>query len=89
MAENGPVGAPFLAPKIPPKKFMWVLCCVLFQEMRHIHFFSGGSKWGVLGGGQKVYVEKVYVLFPSPYSSCMSGQIRRGLARLRQVDQVR
>ena len=27
--------------------------------------FSGGPKWGILGGGQKVYVEKVYVLFPS------------------------
>ena len=23
--------------------------------------FSGGAKWGVLGGGQKVYVKKVYV----------------------------
>ena len=27
--------------------------------------FSGGPTWGVLGGGQKVYVEKMYVLFPS------------------------
>ena len=27
-------------------------------------FFFWGPKWGVLGGGQKVYVEKVYVLFP-------------------------
>ena len=27
-----------------------------------------GPKWGVLGGGQKVYVDKVYVLFrPLPY----------------------
>ena len=33
--------------------------------MRHI-IFSGGPKWGVLGGGQKVYIEKVYVLFRSP-----------------------
>ena len=24
MAENGPFGTPFLTPKIPPKKFMWV-----------------------------------------------------------------
>ena len=30
--------------------------------------FSGGPKWGLLGGGQKVYVEKVCVLFPSPKS---------------------
>ena len=28
--------------------------------------FPGGPKWGLLGGGRKVYVEKVYVLFPSP-----------------------
>ena len=32
--------------------------------MRHITFFSGGPKWG-FGWGPKVYVEKVYVLFPS------------------------
>ena len=36
--------------------------------MRHINFFSGGPKSGVLGGGQEVYVEKVYVLFLSPNS---------------------
>ena len=28
--------------------------------------FSGGPKWGVLGGGQEVYVENVYVLFLFP-----------------------
>ena len=28
--------------------------------------FSGGPKWGVLGGGAKVYVEKVSVLSWSP-----------------------
>ena len=33
--------------------------------MRHINF-SGGPNWGVLGGGQKVYVEKVYVFIQSP-----------------------
>ena len=32
-------------------------------------FFLGGPKWGVLGGGQKVYVEKVYVLLRSPKNS--------------------
>ena len=41
------------------------LFCVLSQEMRHINFFLGAQNGGVLGGGQKVYVEKVYVLFPS------------------------
>ena len=38
--------------------------------MRHINFFSGCPKWRVLGGGQKVYVEKVYVLFPSLRKRC-------------------
>ena len=31
--------------------------------MRHINFFLGAQNGGVLGGGQKVYVEKVYVRF--------------------------
>ena len=34
--------------------------------MRHINFFSGRPKWCALGGGQKVYVETVCALFPSP-----------------------
>ena len=35
--------------------------------MRHINFFGWGPKTGLFGvGGQKVYVEKVYVLFLSP-----------------------
>ena len=61
MVKNGLFGTPFLTPKISPKMFMWLPFCVLSQEMRHTTFFSGGPKWGVLGGGQKVYV-----LFPSP-----------------------
>ena len=36
--------------------------------------FSEGPKWGVLGGGQKVYVEKVYVLFRSGTS--LNGEVR-------------
>ena len=64
MARLGP---PF-DPKIPPKKS---LCGSLFgalsQEMRHINFFGGCPKWDVLGGGQRVYVEKFIVLF-CPYS---------------------
>ena len=66
VAENGLFETPFLNPQIPLIKFMWVPFCVLSQEMRHINFFLWGPKWGVWGGGQKVYVEKVYVLFPSP-----------------------
>ena len=31
--------------------------------MRHMNFFLGAQNRGVLGGGQKVYVEKVYVFF--------------------------
>ena len=34
--------------------------------MRHINFCLGAPKWGVLRGGQRVYVEKVHVLFRSP-----------------------
>ena len=64
MAENGLFRTPLFDPKIPSKKFMWVPFCALSQETRHI-IFSGGLKSGVSGGGQRVYVEKVYVLFPS------------------------
>ena len=52
--------------KIALIKIMWVLFCALFQEMRHINFFLWAQKWGILGGGQRVDVEKVYVLFLSP-----------------------
>ena len=31
-----------------------------------MNFFLEAQKGGVLGGGQKVYVERVYVLFPYP-----------------------
>ena len=60
MAENGPFGAPFLTPQ---KSALFGL---LSQEMRPMSFFSGCPKWGVLGGGLNVYVEKVNVLFRSP-----------------------
>ena len=65
MDESGPFGAPFL-PQTPPKKFMWVPFLCPFPGNEAHKLFSGGPKWGVLGGGQKVYVEKVYVLFRSP-----------------------
>ena len=51
-----------MSPKIPPKKFMWVPLLRSFPGNEAHKFFF----WGVLGGGQKVYVEKVYVLCPSP-----------------------
>ena len=52
---------PRFGPRNPPVK----LFCVPSQEMRHINFLSGGPEWGVLAGGQKIYVERVYVLLPS------------------------
>ena len=47
---------------------MWVPYLSPFPE-NEAHNFSGGPKWGVLGGGQRVYVEKVYVLLLSPKKS--------------------
>ena len=47
--------------------FFFLFFCVLFQEMRHINFLLGAqARVFFLCGGQKVYVEKVYVLFLSP-----------------------
>ena len=68
MAENVPFGAPFLTPKIPPEKVYVGPFFRSFPGSEAYKLFSGGGgcKIGVLGGGQKVYVEKVYVLFPSP-----------------------
>ena len=45
---------------------MWVPFLRPFPGNEAHKLFSGGPKSGVLGGGQKVYVEKVYVLFRSP-----------------------
>ena len=42
---------------------MWVPLLRSFPGNEAHKRFSGGPKLGVLGGGQKVYVEKVYVLF--------------------------
>ena len=44
---------------------MWVPSLRSFPGIEAHKLFSGGPEGGVLGGGQKVYVEKVYVLFPS------------------------
>ena len=45
---------------------MWVPFWRSFPGHEARRLLSGGSKWGGLGGGQKVYVEKVYVLFLPP-----------------------
>ena len=55
------LGPPFWTQNPPEKVYVGPFFCVLSQEMRHIM-----SKSGVLGGGQKVYVEKKYGLFLSP-----------------------
>ena len=61
MARLGPV----FDPQNPPKKFMWVPFLRPFPGNEAHTTFSWGPKSGVSGGGQKVYVEKVYVLSPS------------------------
>ena len=72
-AQNGPFGAPFLAP-LSQIKFLWVPFFRPFAEkMRHIKFFSGTSKVRVLGGGQKVYVEK-FMCFFCPFIAPSSSQ---------------
>ena len=48
-----------------PKKFMWVPFLRSFPGNEAHKLFSGGPSWGVLGGVQKVWVDKVQVLFPS------------------------
>ena len=47
----------------PPRflKFMWGPFLHSFPGNEAHKLFSGGPKWDVLGGGQKVYVEKLYV----------------------------
>ena len=66
-AENGPFGTLCFWPKTPPKKLMWVPCLASFpRKWGTSNFFAGGPKSGVLDGGQKVYADKVYVLFLSP-----------------------
>ena len=61
LAQTARLG-PIIDPKIALKKFVWVPLLRYFQEMRHINLFLGLF----LGGGQKVYVDKVNVLFLSP-----------------------
>ena len=65
--KMGRLGPSSWTPKIPPEKvYVGPLFALFPQEMRHINFLRGGPKWVVLGGGQKVYVAKVYVLSRSP-----------------------
>ena len=86
MAENGLFGTPFLTPKIPPKKFMWVPFLRSFPGNEAHKLFSGGPNWGVLGGGQKVYVEKVYMLFLSP-NVCLSAHVAAFVKKSQKMSQ--
>ena len=52
---------------------MWVPFLRPFPGNEAHKLFSGDPKRGVLGGGQKVYVEKVYVLFLSPNLAAQTG----------------
>ena len=63
MVENGPFGTPFFDSKVPPKKVCVGPFLRPFPRNEAHPLVCGGPKWGVLGGGQKLYVEKVYVLF--------------------------
>ena len=65
-AENGPFGASFFTPTIPLKNVCVGPFLRSFPGNEAHQLFSGGPKWGVLGGGPKSCVEKVYVLFRSP-----------------------
>ena len=59
MAHLGP---PFRPPRNSPEKSLCgSLCCVLSQELRHMNFFLGFQTGAFWAGGQKVYVEKVYL----------------------------
>ena len=62
MARLGP---PFWPPRSPEKVYVYVPLLRSFPGNEAHKLFSGGPKWGVLGGDRKVYVEKVYVLFLS------------------------
>ena len=63
MARPGPR---FWPPKSPEKVYVCVPLLRSFPgNEAFFNFFSGGPKSKVLGGGQKVYVEKVYVLILS------------------------
>ena len=62
MARLGPR---FSRPRSPEKVYVYVPLLRSFPGNEAHKLFSGGPKSGVLGGGQKVYVEKVYVLFLS------------------------
>ena len=63
MARLGPLFGP---KNLPEKVYVYVPLLRPFPGTEAHKLFSGGQKWGVLDGGQKVYVEKVYVLFRSP-----------------------
>ena len=58
MAENGPFGAPFLTPKSFRRSLVWVPFQCHFPGSEAQTLFAWGPHWGVLGGGQKVYMVK-------------------------------
>ena len=65
MAENGLFGAPFLTPRIPPKKLMWVPFLRPFpeNEAHHFYFFPGAQN-GVFWVGAKKFLLKKLMCEP-------------------------
>ena len=56
----------FWPQKSPPRKSLCRSLVCVFSPGNEAHkLLSGGRNGRGLGGGQKVYIEKVYVLFPS------------------------
>ena len=68
VAENGPFGTPFLTPKNPSKKFMWVSFLRPFPGNEAHKLFFWGPKMGCFGWVLKKFMLKkfIYVLFRSP-----------------------
>ena len=66
MAEIGPFGTPFLTPKIPPKKFMWVPFLRPFPGNEAHKYFFLGAQNGVFWLGAKKFMLKKFMCFFGP-----------------------
>ena len=63
MAQNGLFGTPFLTPTIPLEKVYVGPFLRPFPGSEAHELFSGSPKRGVLGGGQQVDVDRVFMCF--------------------------
>ena len=62
VAQNGLFATPFVTPKIPGKSLSGSLLVRSFPGNEAHRLFPVPPTWGILGGGQRVYVENVDVL---------------------------